>query len=43
MGDKGHAAWTRLWSEAPHVDAYLSIVDEERQRRPARGAGKAPA
>ena len=43
MGDKGYAAWVRLWSEAPHVDAYLSIVDEHRQRRVARaGAGTAP-
>jgi glycosyltransferase involved in cell wall biosynthesis len=44
MGAKGHAAWIRQWSEAPHVDAYLSLVDDERHRRPPPGgAGKAPA
>jgi glycosyltransferase involved in cell wall biosynthesis len=44
MGEKGHAAWIRQWSEAPHVDAYLSIVDEERQRRATRRvANEAPA
>jgi glycosyltransferase involved in cell wall biosynthesis len=44
MGDKGHAAWMRQWSEAPHIEAYLSIVGEERRRRSAQdAAGKGRA
>lgn len=38
-GDKGHAAYLKLWSEAPHVDRYLTIVEEETRRRdPTRRA-----
>lgn len=36
LGAKGHAAYLSLWSEAPHVDRYLRIVEEEAERR-ARG------
>jgi glycosyltransferase involved in cell wall biosynthesis len=36
MGEKGHAAWIRYWSEAPHVEAYLSMVEKERHRRASR-------
>jgi glycosyltransferase involved in cell wall biosynthesis len=33
LGGKGHAAYLRLWSEAPHVDRYLEIVRDEVARR----------
>jgi glycosyltransferase involved in cell wall biosynthesis len=33
LGEKGYAGYVATWSEAPHLDAYLSIVDAERRRR----------
>jgi glycosyltransferase involved in cell wall biosynthesis len=38
-GENGHAAYLRLWSEGPHIDRYLQIVEDERDRRgSSRGA-----
>jgi len=31
LGEKGYRGYLSLWSETPHVDRYLGIVDEERQ------------
>ena len=33
LGEKGYAGYVARWSESPHLDAYLSIVDAERRRR----------
>jgi glycosyltransferase involved in cell wall biosynthesis len=30
LGHRGRQGWERLWSEEPHVDRYLEIVDELR-------------
>ena len=30
LGARGHAAWRRLWTEEPHLERYLAIVDEAR-------------
>lgn len=32
LGEKGYRGYLTLWSEGPHVDRYLAIVDEERPR-----------
>jgi glycosyltransferase involved in cell wall biosynthesis len=29
LGDKGHRAYLARWSEDPHLDAYLAIIEEE--------------
>jgi glycosyltransferase involved in cell wall biosynthesis len=30
LGERGHRGYLAHWSEAPHLERYLSIVDEER-------------
>ena len=30
LGEQGHAAWRRLWTEEPHLDRYLATVEELR-------------
>jgi glycosyltransferase involved in cell wall biosynthesis len=32
LGEKGYRGYLSRWSEAPHLEQYLSIVDEERRR-----------
>jgi glycosyltransferase involved in cell wall biosynthesis len=32
LGERGHAGYLAHWSEAPHLERYLSIVEEERGR-----------
>lgn len=31
LGRRGHDAWRRLWTEDPHLDAYLAAVEELRR------------
>ena len=31
LGSAGHEAWRRLWTEDPHLDAYLATVEELRR------------
>lgn len=30
LGENGHAAWLRLWSEEPHLAGYFQAIDEAR-------------
>jgi glycosyltransferase involved in cell wall biosynthesis len=32
LGEKGHRGYLAQWSEAPHLERYLAIVEEERAR-----------
>jgi glycosyltransferase involved in cell wall biosynthesis len=36
LGAAGHDAFTRLWSEGPHIDGYFEILDRARARRRIR-------
>jgi glycosyltransferase involved in cell wall biosynthesis len=33
LGESGHAAYLARWSEGPHVDAYLALIDAEARAR----------
>jgi len=33
LGERGHDAWLRLWSEEPHVTGYFSAIEEARGSR----------
>jgi glycosyltransferase involved in cell wall biosynthesis len=45
LGARGHDAYVRLWSEDPHIDRYLGVIDEVRSghRRPTAGRGADPS
>ena len=32
LGERGHSGYIAHWSEAPHLERYLAIVEEERGR-----------
>lgn len=36
LGENGHDAWQRLWSEAGHLDRYFALIDDHRRRRRVR-------
>ncbi len=33
LGDQGHEAWQRLWTEEPHMQAYFAAIDDARSAR----------
>ena len=35
LGEAGHAGWRRLWSEEPHLEAYLAAIEDVRAGRAA--------
>ncbi len=39
LGERGHAAWRRLWTEEPHLEAYFEAIEEARSLRRAGGGG----
>jgi glycosyltransferase involved in cell wall biosynthesis len=36
LGEQGYKAYLAKWSENPHVDAYMAIIQAEAQRRHAQ-------
>jgi glycosyltransferase involved in cell wall biosynthesis len=41
LGERGHTAYVRSWSEEPHLTAYFAAIEEARTRRSARVAAEA--
>jgi glycosyltransferase involved in cell wall biosynthesis len=42
LGERGNAAFVERWSEAPHIDRYLSLIAEARRRRSIGSRGIEP-